>query len=56
MKVTDYKPDGASKYYDTHYKIKNSDLYVSNGLGVSNYNFRLSNTPSFNVYRLTKDA
>lgn len=50
------KPDGANKYYDSHYKIKDSDLYISNGLGVENYDFRLFNTPSFNVYRLTKDA
>lgn len=48
------KPAGANKYYDTHYKIKDSDLYISNGLGVSNYNFRLFNTPSFNVYRLVQ--
>lgn len=47
-------PDGAKKYYDSHYKIENSDLYISNGLGVSNYNFRLFNTPSYNVYRLVK--
>lgn len=47
-------PQGAKKYYDNHYKIENSDLYISNGLGVSNYNFRLFNTPSYNVYRLVK--
>ena len=47
-------PDGAKKYYDSHYKIENSDLYISNGLGVSNYNFRLVNTPSYNVYRLVE--
>lgn len=49
------KPNGATKYYDNHYKLKDSDLYISNGLGVSNYNFRLFNTPSFNVYRLVKE-
>lgn len=48
-------PDGAKKYYDSHYKIENSDLYISNGLGVSNYNFRLFNTPSYNLYRLVKN-
>ena len=47
-------PDGAKKYYDSHYKIENSDLYISNGLGVSNYNFRLFNTPSYNIYRLVE--
>lgn len=47
-------PDGAKKYYENHYKIENTDLYISNGLGVSNYNFRLFNTPSYNLYRLVK--
>ena len=47
-------PNGAKKYYDSHYKIENSDLYISNGLGVSNYNFRLFNTPSYNIYRLVE--
>ena len=47
-------PEGAQKYYDSHYKLDNSDLYISNGLGVSNFNFRLFNTPSYNVYRLIK--
>ncbi len=47
-------PDGAQKYYDNHYKIDNSDLYISNGLGVSNYNFRLFNTPSYSLYRLVQ--
>lgn len=46
-------PKGAKKYYNNHYKIENSDLYISNGLGVSKYNFRLFNTPSYNIYRLT---
>ena len=48
-------PEGAQKYYDSYYKIENADLYVSNGLGVSNYNFRLFNTPSYSVYRLVQN-
>ena len=44
-------PDGKN-YSDGHYKVGNSDLYVSTGIGVSNVNFRLFDTPSFNVYRL----
>lgn len=48
------KKDGATKYTDEHYKIKNSELYISNGLGESSINFRLFNSPSFNVYRLVK--
>ena len=48
-------PEGAQKYYDSYYKVENADLYVSNGLGVSNYNFRLFNTPSYSVYRLVQN-
>lgn len=47
-----YLPDGAKKYYENHYKIKNADLYISNGLGVSNFNFRLFSVPSYTLYRL----
>lgn len=47
-------PDGAKKYYSPHYKIGNSLLYISNGIGVNNINFRLNNHPSFNLYRLKK--
>lgn len=50
-----YLPDGAKKYYESYYKLKNSDLYISNGLGVSDYNFRLFNTPSYNLYRIVKN-
>ena len=44
--------DGAKKYYENHYKIENADLYISNGLGVSNFNFRLFSVPSYTLYRL----
>lgn len=50
-----YLPDGAKKYYESYYKLKNSDLYISNGLGVSDFNFRLFNTPSYNLYRIVKN-
>lgn len=45
-------PKGSRKYYDTYYKVKNTDLYISNGIGTSTVNFRLFNRPSFNLYRL----
>ena len=48
-----YTPEGAKKYYDEYYKINNTDLYISSGLGTSLYNFRLFNKPSFNFYRIT---
>ena len=47
-------PPGAKKYYDPYYKIKDTDFYISGGLGTSVINFRLFNRPSFNLYRLTK--
>lgn len=45
---------GAKKYYDPYYKVGNTDLYVSGGLGTSVYKLRLFNRPSINFYRLTK--
>ena len=46
-----WKFEGAKKYYSDHYN-NNFDLYVSNGIGLTKINFRLFNSPSFNVYRL----
>ncbi len=43
---------GAVKYNHGHYKIDTSDLYVSSGIGTTNFNFRIFNTPSIDVYRL----
>lgn len=48
-----YTPKGAKKYYKEYYKIENSELYISSGLGTSSINIRLFNKPSFNLYRLT---
>ncbi len=47
------KMNGAKKYYDEHYKVKNMDLYISGGLGSNKVNLRLANKPSINFYRLT---
>lgn len=46
------KPNGAKKYYDSYYELGNTQLFISNGIGTSNYNFRLFNRPSINFYRL----
>lgn len=46
-------PEGAKKYYDHHYQLNNTDLFISSGLGTSTFDFRLFNKPSFNLYRLT---
>lgn len=44
-------PIGSHKYYKGYYRVKNTDLYISNGIGTSTVNFRLFNRPSFNLYR-----
>lgn len=43
----------AQKYYDPYYKIGNTDLYISGGLGTSTLKFRFFNKPSINFYRIT---
>ena len=47
------KAKGAEKYYDEYYKVNNTDLYISSGLGTSGLDFRFFNKPSFNFYRIT---
>lgn len=46
-----YTPTGAKKYYDSKYKIDNTEIYISNGLGTSKIPYRLNNRPSINLYR-----
>lgn len=46
-------PEYAKKYYNEHYKLNNTDLYISSGVGTSTISFRLFNKPSINFYRLT---
>ena len=46
------KAYGAANYYDEYYKVHDTDLYISSGLGVSTFNFRFMNKPSINLYRL----
>lgn len=46
-------PIGSKQYYDEYYKVNNTDLYISSGLGSSILNLRLMNKPSINLYRLT---
>ena len=48
-----YTPYGAKKYYDEHYQLKDTDLYISSGLGTSLLKLRLFNRPSFNFYRIS---
>lgn len=50
-----FVPTGSKKYYDEHYLVNNTNLYISSGIGVSKYNFRLFNHPSINFYRINKN-
>lgn len=48
-----YMPKGAKVYNKPYYKVDNTDLYISSGLGTSLLNLRLFSHPSFNLYRIT---
>lgn len=48
-------PTGAKQYYNAYYELDNTKIYISNGIGVNNLNFRLFNQPSFNLYRLNQN-
>lgn len=46
------KKEGAKKYYKSSYVIQDTKLYISGGIGNTNYEFRLNNHPSINFYRI----
>lgn len=46
------KTEGAKTYYDSYYKVDDTDLYISGGVGCSTLNLRFMDKPSFNFYRL----
>jgi len=46
------RPKGAKKYYDEYYRLDNTDLYITSGIGTNKFKFRLNNKPSFNLFRL----
>lgn len=46
-----YTPVGSKKYYDEHYKVDNTDLYINGGIGTSTIKLRFFNKPSINLYR-----
>lgn len=48
------KKENANKYPYDSLKVKSSEVYISNGLGQEDFDFRLLNTPSYNIYRLEK--
>lgn len=43
---------GAKKYYDEHYLVNGTDLYISSGLGTSKLKMRLLSKPSISVFKL----
>lgn len=51
-----FLPKGSKKYYENHYKIDNTNLYISSGIGVSRVNLRIFNKPSINFYRINKNT
>jgi hypothetical protein len=46
-----YTPNGSKKYYESHYKIEDADMYISGGLGTSTIKFRFMNKPEYTLYR-----
>lgn len=46
------KQKGANTYIDSYYKVDNSELYISNGIGTQKSSFRIFNKPSISLYRL----
>lgn len=42
----------SKEYYKDYYRIDNTNLFISNGIGTDKYKLRFRNTPSINLYRL----
>lgn len=49
------KLDNAKEYDNLSYKINNTNIYISNGIGTSDLKLRFNNRPSFNFYRIKAD-
>ena len=48
-----YKNNGSKKYNSSYYKIEDSELFISSGLGTNGPGFRLFCRPSINFFRLS---
>lgn len=46
------KKDGTNNYLEGKYKVNNTELYVSNGIGTQDLSFRFLNSPSITLYRI----
>ena len=49
-----FLPKGSRKYYENYYKVNNTNLYISSGIGLSKVNLRIFDKPSINFYRINK--
>ena len=45
---------GSTNYFNDYYKLDNTKLYISSGIGTKNIRFRMFNMPSINFYRINK--
>ena len=45
-----------NKYNKSYYKIKNTEFYITEGLGTTKYNVRFNARPSINFFRLRKTS
>ncbi len=46
-----FLPDGSRNYYAPYYKVNQTQIFISSGIGTDKHKFRLFNKPSFNFYR-----
>ena len=49
------KKEGALKYNEPFYQLTDSKLYISSGIGTSDFGFRLFCRPSINFFRLSSE-
>ena len=49
------RKNGAKKYYNEYYKLKNSKLFISSGIGTNDSGIRIFAHPSINLFRLSNE-
>ena len=47
------KQEGSSKYTDEYYKVSTTSIYISSGIASPTIGFRIGNSPSINLFRLS---